>query len=633
MLHAFFLCISASFGTSIIGPNDMLKSTSGRYESSLTNQYVTTVVRLTPSVYHPSHASGWQIKMGSNNAVCQLDERDTSDEIRHHRARSQLAALQGYSFELSVRGHDVKFSPNSEILIDSVAYTRQTDPTQVESDTSSTDSVVYFPTSTVALYKYVTVSCMHTDSSPSTEDRSCSVGDSVPNDPSRVITRIFTNSQSVEIVSTTSSNENPFTLPASSIGCRIPTIDGILTVSKVTIHEDSVVAKKWLELQLLSPVCASTHQQANEISLLKPLNGYCVTTNYIGRQFEYCHDTFSPRIRFVQPKPRVHAKWPTAVSAASQTNSPLSEWNIRNRFLYAAVQTTGTLCAINQPAFGEHFTISVTGIPSLAIPGIGGSFNPMTYPNREGLIRGVAVYDENHPYGCEENAFPKSLLPQTGAPWIAVIDRGSCMFQDKGLNLQRRGAVAVIVVNGAKNGMIGALAGLPEKPVLDIPVILVDREGSVLKSNYLGREIVVKSATWSSLSEKISFKTEWYCDANWDSPDSTSFASQCSIGDKVLLHREGEMVELHATIVEKFGGGFFKIRTDSGASETVSGWQLFKDSSTPCTAELGTLITDVIRSDTCLFTVRLHSSLLCADKRFRKPKHVSRDIICQVGGQ
>jgi hypothetical protein len=344
----------------------------------------------------------------------------------------------------------------------------------------------------------------------------------------------------------------------------------------------------------------------------------------------------------VQTKARVHSKWLTSVSAVSADASDTQRWTDRNRHLYSPTIFTNTFCAINQPAFGENFSVSVVGNPSLAIAGIGGSFNPLTYPSKEDLIRGIAVYDSQHPYGCEETAFPKSILPPSGKPWIAVIDRGSCMFHDKGLIIQKKGAAAIIVVNGAKNGMIGALAGLPDKPALDIPVILVDRDGSVLKSNYIGREILIKSTPFGghsrpSLDDKIGFKTEWFCDPNWDSDASeltnggkATFASQCTVGEKVLLHREGEMVEVHATIREKFGSGFFQIQTETGVNEIAAGWQLFKDSSTPCTAELGTFITDVIRSDTCQFTVRLHSSLLCSDKRFRKPKQVSSDIGCEL---
>jgi len=607
------------------------RSIGGRYESALTNHHMTSVI----SVQRQSESRGQdsppftRIKIANNDLQCFMKSDDQAQHVRNHRLRSQFSALQGYVFDhLNIPGHySVKFSPNFDITIDGHTFTLAKGNI---ADYSRNNFLWYYPVSLGnAVYDRVGIECMHaSDDLEILSLPACAVGDIVPADPTRVISKIFPHSGNVEIMSTTApKSEKPVLLPAESVGCTA-TANMKHWIRLVETQRE----KKSLHIRLSSPVCESPPTPSK---FLTSLYGTCFTANLIGRQFEYCHGDENPRIRILQPRPRVHAKWPLAISAIA--TSEIGEWTIRNGRLYSPTAVTNTNCAINQPGFGDGYLITVPGIRSLSITGIGGSFNPMTIPYKSGTILGIAVYDPNSRYGCEESGFPHSILPPSGTSWIAIVDRGECMFQDKGLVLQSRGAVAVIVVNGAKSGMIGALAGIPGKPILDIPVVLVDGDGAVLKSSYIGNQIAIRPKEFPHvLDEKISFKTEWFCDPGWDSVttmsarDSSSpdFGLPCQSGDSVMLHREGEAVEIPAKIIEEFGGGFFSVES-SGEIQTVPGWQIFRDSTSPCTAQFGTYIDDVVRSDTCQITLRLHSSVLCADKRFRRPKQIANDIVCE----
>jgi len=336
---------------------------------------------------------------------------------------------------------------------------------------------------------------------------------------------------------------------------------------------------------------------------------------------------------------QVGANKPNVIVGRFEPRNEPGVETIRSRRLFIPPVSTNLNCLQYLPLLSDKYTVSVAGVGSLSITGVGGSFNPPSYDSRMGTIRGIAVYDLKNPFGCDSSsATVPSIAAASGKDWIAVVDRGSCMFQEKGLFMQKKGAKAVIVVNGAKGGMIAALASIPGKPPLDIPVILVDREGSVLKSTFSGRTLIVQSLpidgqSLPSVSDTVRVSSEWYCDPRWaeESPPS-HFARSCETGDEVLVYREGEEFGHPGNIVEKLGSGFFRVRLTDTPSvvEEFSGWKLYKDASSPCTAQLGTFLTDIVRSDACELTVRLHSSILCGNKRIREPKRVSKDIHCTV---
>ena len=196
------------------------------------------------------------------------------------------------------------------------------------------------------------------------------------------------------------------------------------------------------------------------------------------------------------------------------------------------------------------------------------------------------------------------------------------MFQDKGLIAQKRGAVAVIVVNTKGRPMIAALAGLVGKPVLDIPVVLVDDDDGRVKSSAGRAEVVAESVR----DEKLKFHVSMFCDSRWD---DSQFGKPCYVGDQVVVRREGEAVDLPGTITERVNFGWFKVHVPGILVEEYPGWSVYRDSGSPCTAQAGSFIAGVTRPGTCEIGLKIHSAILCKDRKFRGVDKIERNIYCE----
>ena len=207
------------------------------------------------------------------------------------------------------------------------------------------------------------------------------------------------------------------------------------------------------------------------------------------------------------------------------------------------------------------------------------------------------------------------------------------MFQEKALLAEKRGAAALIILNVGKRSMIPAMASVPGHAFLSIPSVLVDSDASFL-TKYTGSKATVSAApmagsAFPSDNQTLAVKVSAYCDP--ESLGRNAFGQACQVGDKVIVRREGEAHEHAGHIVEKLSHDTFKVSTaGASSSETFSAWELFKNSETPCTGQMGIVITDVEHSDTCEVSVRIHSPFLCADRRFRDPPKQNRDIVCTL---
>ena len=457
---------------------------------------------------------------------------------------------------------------------------------------------------------------------PPGKRRICRNGDRVPAFDHSVIVNTFSNGTAL-IMSTRKPDEVKRLVHMAAIGCGS---DGTLDVTSNLLTVDSVTVINGLSnVKVSSPMCGLEDRIPTAESLISPMSGGCFTGSFLHRKIEYCHG--DGLFRLVQDRLRLSHPWPTAIPIESTSRS---EWTYSSsdRTIESTFSTSHS-CAEVQPFLTDQFVVSVAH-PKLTIHGVGGSFLPMSFPFGTNRVEGVLVFDSAHPLGCTDEAFP--IVPNEN--WIAVVERNACMFHAKALIAQRKGAVGVIIVNVAKRGMIPAMAGVADQPVLDIPAVLVDTDGKILRT-LSGTRAVIKAApipgqSPPSLRDALNFKVVMECDSRWD---TGSFGQSCRVGDKVTVRREGESDEVGREIVEKLNADTFRVSlagADSDAvSDVIQGWELSRDSTTPCTAQLGTFITSVDRTDTCEITVTMHSGFLCADKRFREPLRRSKDIVCE----
>jgi hypothetical protein len=574
--------------------------------NSLTSSQFTTVIRINRDTepLSPSIDLLTSIQIGEKHLMCGIAP-EKPNLVYQHRLRAQLAALRGYAFNSSELGSEIIFYPNEKIFM----------PEQGEyviTDDGQQNDLVFKSTEENSRVPKLVLTCLYRPYSRQDAVEICRVGDVING------LTIDTIHPGTKTMIVTDSNGDRSSRSWASLKCDSDGSWDVEIFSNSLLRFEKLTETNGVfSLLVSSPLCENSDLISRK-SVLAPV---CFTHQLKSRHFEFCPEI--GRIGLVQmghDRPRI----------VKGSFIPPADFEIRDRRMnYPPVTVSDLNCAKNLPIMSEEYRISIRGNPSLWFHGIGGSFNPMSFESNK--ILGKAIFDPQNQYGCDTSA----AGPTVDQPWIAVVDRGNCMFQEKGFNMQRKGAKAVVVINGAKGGMIAALAALPGKPPLDIPVILVDRDGAVLKTVYDGKQLVIQSASivgqsLPSVSEPVSVKSEWYCDSRWDD-ESAEFSTTCQAGDEILLHRDGEHVAYPATVTERLGSGFFRIRPhDTGKYEEVSGWQIFKDSWSPCTAELGSMITDVIRSDMCELTVRMHSSLLCADKRLAKPKQISKDIQCRI---
>ena len=610
----------------------------GACHASLMVAPTTTVVSLFAQGAVPAsmEAGPWSgpLRIGEKDFVCKSNGASSSRQFKAFKARAKFAPLAGHCAHAA----GVEVCPNSHAVVGSETLS-------LSEFSSHEGNVQVFENS----QKTVALQCAPPEPARP-KPRVCRMGDAA--DAHSVITQTFPDG-TAEVRNTRTGVVRKQSLSKLAGGCDS---DGTLRLEDFFRLSPHIFDPARVNLH--SPICGKEGDIASTLG--GALTGSCLITDLHNRQLEFC---FPNTLRFVEPRERVGHKWPTAIVATGDFDG---EYEIRGKTAVSSWVATGQACAPLQPALTEGYLVEVDGT-EIRLEAVGGAFMPMSYQreigergevskgarrrerrkrSREGRnkqvspqmseepifldsqnsVRGVLVFDPNNPLGCSDKSFPAHLLPSAG-PWIALTDRNGCMFQEKGLVAQKRGAVGVVVVNTVKRGMIHALAGIQDKPVLDIPVVLVDLEGEILKE-HLGEWVSIFSEIpHLDPAYPVSFQTEFYCDPNWD---SGKFPKTCNIGDHVGVRREGEMLEVLGRIVEKFTSGLFKVAIDGIGTHTYPGWQLFRDSTTPCTAQFGSIITQVDNSDLCDIRLKIHSALLCADPRFRDPPPISKDLFCEL---
>lgn len=598
--------------------------------NSIISSYSTSVIRVNrdqQSLHHNTAAKDddndeisnhrIDIRISGRDLTCKREKGMDSNLIFQYQSRAQFSAIQGYTFEWP----NIRFRPNEYIeFINDFRKFVLDDEEMIYRDEGSKSTVFV----ECHFREYVT----RRDG----REKICRIGDQSPD--GYVIDTVRSESKIVLLTklddgSRTSQTWEQFGCDSDGSWDTMRYDDDdeneILRFEKIMATEGGSYV-----MTVSSPLCTTSSNEvvSSPSSLWRSiLSNICFVGELNSRHFDFC--PFYGRFGIAQ----IETGRPPAV-VGHFTPPPTDHslfFQIRNRKIFLPSVETDLNCVQHLPSLSERYTVGVAGIGSVRINGIGGPFNPMRFPKE---IRGRAIYDPNNAFGCDSGTTVVDDSERKNFDWIAIVDRGSCMFYNKGLNLQKRGAKAVIVINPPKGGMIAALAGLPGKPPLDIPVILTDTDGAVLKTVYANnRELVIRSSpiegqSLPSADEKINIKSEWYCDSRWS--DDFSFAQSCTVDDQVTMYRDGEEAGHPAVITERLGGGLFMIRVhQTGMIHEVAGSKLYRDSVTPCTAELGTFIADVVRSDTCEVTVRLHSSLLCADRKIREPPKISTDFLCE----
>jgi hypothetical protein len=562
---------------------------------SIINSHTATVVSLFKSGSEPAHVDWtnhpYPITIKNQSFVCVVgDELADTRQLRleQFRLRSAWAPLRGYIWE-----DDSIIEFGKKIEADLRAFF----PSEKSTDKHA---IWYTHPDHQDHVSLEAVPARHTREKPK---NICRPGDAVPDTPGAILAQSFSNG-TAKIVSTYSDKPVMKYVPFSSLrGCDS---DGVIRI------------KDFIERQPTDAL--NTFRFASDIflapgdyhSLLSPLGGTCLLGQLHGRQFEYC---YPGRFRFLQTRTRVAQNWPEAVNV----NVGGIEWNQVGKKLIGEIDTA--VDARQVAAFlTDRWEVEVTS-ERLSYIGIGGSFNPV---NPERVFAGVLVFDQNHPSGCTDAAFGSDVIPASG-PWIAIVDRGDCMFQEKGLIAQKKGAGGVVVVNQKKREMISAMASVSGKPALDIPMALVDVNAGVKK--HVGTFVTMRP--FLSEDDKfeppkpISFSVSFHCNPKWDS--EPTFATPCKEGDSVLIHREGEQAAMHATVVAVPNYGLIEV----GKGEVLAGHQVSKGSHTPCTAQLGTFIEEVTVDHTRV-NVNIHSALLCRDRNFREPQLLNKNVVCAM---
>ncbi|TEB18615.1 hypothetical protein C9890_0353 [Perkinsus sp. BL_2016] len=382
-----------------------------------------------------------------------------------------------------------------------------------------------------------------------------------------------------------------------------------------------IVSVSSTEIRANSNLCYTGHA-ANPIDLLRPLSHACLTGAFNHRHFEVCLTEPEAEFRLIQPTHRMNHPWPTALPMTGLSEANWT-FDVASRSLQRKFKTNQG-CKRLQPALTEEFTVTIMTSGRLSLKAVSGSFSPMVFPSN--FIEGVLHHDPRHKNGCSSNAF-ESGTPKE--PWIALVDRGGCMFQDKALVAQAKGAAGVIVINNNRKGMIPAMAAIVGKPVVDIPTVLTDVDGAVLRK-HIGTRVQIAPASLEghpspSEDDKLHVSLRIGCRSIEE-----GYSRSCQVGDEVLAQFDGDLLKHPVQIIQKLNPDSYIVKSTSGSHETAMGYQLFRDSNSPCTVQLGSFIEAIERTDTCELVVDIHSALLCGDSRFREPLFKKNDIECTL---
>jgi len=437
---------------------------------------------------------------------------------------------------------------------------------------------------------------------------------------SAVITSIFSN-QTAELKSVTGSNRPVMSEHAQIPGCDTlgihDSIDRLMHITSVSTAEGPT------RIGAESPLCFPGSSLPVD-QLLLPLSNVCLTGELFHRQFEVCFTEPRMEFRVLQLGHRLNHAWPTAAPFRS---THMSDWTIdsHSRKIERRIKTDQS-CRSLETAFTEEFRITVLSTNSFSLRAVSGPFSPMVVSNE---IEGILVSDSSDPSGCSESAFEAQSRTSGRTPWIALVRRGGCLFQEKALFAQRKGAVGIVIVNRSKRAMIPAMASVVGKPVSDIPAVLTDRDGVVL-DKFIGSNVRLSPAPFPGQSrpgpdQKLEVLLRMGCHSI-----EKEFSQQCVVGQEVLMQVDGDLLKHPVVIVEKLNPELYIVSDAHDPRRVVPGWSLFKDGDVPCTGQLGSFVADVQRTDSCEITVDMHSALLCGDAQFRPPLMRRNDIQCTL---
>jgi hypothetical protein len=570
-----------------------------------------------------SKTSSWSesLKINGQPFTCSItNDRDRNKEkARLHKFKASMSALSGRC----VASHGINLCINDRLEI----FNDKRDTFAFSEDavfpTHNADQIFLNSAGNVAAF----VTCINAADPIVDLSKLCRAGDPVPRASNSVILETFASNKTALVRSTKtavaeesiSEIETMLFLGCGSDGTVDESfLESLVRIESVTTVDDIV------HVSIESPLC---HRSGPMESIFFPLRNVCLSADSLHREIVFCPGTGSFKI--TQRRHRVGHPWPSTLNIPA-SHASAWEYDASSRYLNS-VFTTSLKCSEALPLLSEEYELTLNK-PRLKIRAVGGSFNPSVFPQETAEISGTIVYDGSDPAGCSESAF--SNVPEQ-TTWIALVERGKCMFHDKALLAQKKGASAVIIMNQKDRTMIPAMASIPGKPMADIPAVLTDTDGLVLK-NFDGKVITLSSApikgqAGPSSSDMLRITASFYCDAQWD---NVSFAKSCQVGEKVKLVREGEPDLYIAEILERLNGDTFRVHvsgTPSSVTEIVPGYMLDRSNQTPCTAQIGTFIKEVERTDTCDLRLKIHSNLLCGSTLFREPVIRTNEIVCEIG--
>jgi hypothetical protein len=376
-------------------------------------------------------------------------------------------------------------------------------------------------------------------------------------------------------------------------------------------------------LTLWSPLCFGNRASTFE-SLLEPLRDVCLAGDLIHRQVDICLGDSANALRIIQLIHGSSKPWPTSISFSGKGPK---DWSVdeSSKFLEKRV-STNQFCGSVQPSITEEYKVTIMSANRFSLRAVSGSFAPLQFPGGRESAEGIIYNDGLNPQGCSESSYESLKIP-ANAHWIALVDRGGCMFQEKTLIAQRKGAQGIIIVNTVKRSMIPAMASIAGKPAADIPAVLTDTDGLVLKA-FIGTKVRLEPAPYPGEAspgpnDHLDVVLRIGCLST-----EPGYAKACEVGDQVLLEQDGDVLHHSVEIVEKLNPELYVVIAGQGFRETVPGWRLFKESDVPCTSQLGSFVKSVERTGTCELTATIHSALVCADERFREPLLRKRDVNC-----
>ena len=562
------------------------------------------------------------LKINGQSFTCRISNESVRnrEKARLHRFKASMSALTGRCFG----SHGITLCINDRLEV----FNEKRDTFIMSDDTvfptHDADQVFLNPSGNVGAY----VTCKNSADPISEIVKICNPGDPAPRLSNTVILETFSMNRTALFRSTRSLDDAPRIETMQVLGCGTDgSIDDVFIESLVRIEsvntQDDII-----HVSIESPLCHRPKEPWTE-SILFPLRNTCFSSDSLHREIQFCPGT--GLFKITQRRHRLGHPWPSTLNLPASHATPwVYESSTRS---LNSVFTTSQLCREALPLLSDEYEISLTK-PKLKIRAVGGSFNPTLFPKGTSEISGILVFDPQEPSGCSETAFPTSIIP-TDQDWIALVERGKCMFHDKVLHAQRKGASAVIIMNQKERQMIPAMASIPGKPIADIPAVLTDVDGLILKT-HLGKRLAITSApikgqSGPDESDLLRITTSFYCDNQWE---SNSFAKSCQVGEKVKLVREGEPELYIAEIIERFNSDTFRVHvagSPPSLTEVVPGYMLDRNQQAPCTAQVGTFIKEVERTDTCDVRLKIHSNLLCGSRMFREPAPRTNEIVCEIG--